>query len=133
MIPLSPTVFAVLEGLTRAVEGHHRRAGSWSGLTYILSAVVLVAAVWVGLVLWERFRARNATAGSGTLFDELAGAHALSVNERQLVRRAAELAGYGEPALAFVRPESIDALAVHGECDSTMTTTLHRRLFGSPE
>lgn len=121
-------VVAVVEGLSRAVAGHHRRAGSWTGLTYLLTAIGIIAVVWGGLVLWERWRAAMSRRGNGSLFDELARTHSLSSDDCQLLRRAAELAGYEEPALAFVRPEALDGPVPEGSAAAAIA--LRERLFG---
>lgn len=110
--------------LAGATWGAYGTQGVW-----LLVFAALLATCAVATAGYLAVRTAQAIGGSGArLFEELAEAHGLPVDDRALLRRAAT--GASHATLVFVDPSFLDRLGAAEPSDAVRCARLRELLFG---
>ena len=124
--------------LAAAVDGSHsadpwvRPSNSSSENGWWTLIILGIAALWVGLIFWNRSRKRSKQEGQSweVLFQELCDLHNLSQPDRELLSACALSQNLEQPALAFVDPRILFRHIQQDPHSAAAAQDLVGRLFG---
>lgn len=131
--PLVVTASLLADFDTLSGAGRYLRSSGDPVLRWLFFlGVLLIAAVWGGLFLWDRWskRLRRPVDPIDPGFASLCQAHRLEKSERTLLWRVARGRADESPLTVFLDPTLLETFATNDPAERTAAEELRTRLFG---